>query len=299
MKIKHPQRITISDMRNIVTGSKIPDRDMPMINKNFAMINGGRALFDKVMHAGTPYLVEDTRIGFINSGSMHIVVNLMEYTLTRHTIMCLGIGSIVQINEISDDFKITGMAIKDDSLNIALNGHLPIAFNGQNRDFHLMATEKEVDIINGIFQSIWEVVHQENYSKETVNSLIASVFHYYNNLESKTESVDIPKSRDKDVFDRFIYLVNRYNEEERFLSFYADKLCLSQRYLGTIIKTVSGVTAKDWIDRAVITTAKVMLKHSDMQIVQLSDKLRFPSTSFFCKYFKRLTGMTPQEYRDS
>jgi YesN/AraC family two-component response regulator len=74
-------------------------------------------------------------------------------------------------------------------------------------------------------------------------------------------------------------------------------MCLADRYLGTIIRQASGVTAKEWIDRALVTRIKVELKHSDKTIAQISDDLLFPNPSFFSKYFKRLTGMTPLEFK--
>lgn len=64
-----------------------------------------------------------------------------------------------------------------------------------------------------------------------------------------------------------------------------------------MVRQTSGITAKEWIDKAVITSAKVLLRHGDLPIVEISDRLHFATPSFFCKYFKRLTGCTPQEYR--
>ena len=64
-----------------------------------------------------------------------------------------------------------------------------------------------------------------------------------------------------------------------------------------MIRQASGITAKDWIDRAVITAAKVMLRYSNLQIAEIAERLHFPNPSFFCKYFKRLEGCTPQEYK--
>ena len=106
------------------------------------------------------------------------------------------------------------------------------------------------------------------------------------------------KTREREIFDKFIRLVNHSNGENRQLVYFADKMYLSERYLSTVVKQASGVTAKEWIDRATVTEIKVLLKHTDKQISQIADQLNFPNDSFFCKYFKRLTGMTPKEYRD-
>ena len=76
-------------------------------------------------------------------------------------------------------------------------------------------------------------------------------------------------------------------------------MCLSQRYLGTVVRQTSGTTAKEWIDRALITQAKVLLHHSDKSVIQISEELNFPNPAFFSKYFKRLTGMTPKQFSES
>ena len=69
--------------------------------------------------------------------------------------------------------------------------------------------------------------------------------------------------------------------------------------MSTLIKKVSGKPAKQWIDEAIIARIKVALRHSDKQMTQISDEMNFANTSFFTKYFKRLTGMTPLQFRNS
>ena len=115
--------------------------------------------------------------------------------------------------------------------------------------------------------------------------------------DQKQTSAASRLSRQEEIFNRFIALVNEYGKRERNISFYADKLCLTPHYLSTVIRETSGQTVMQWINQAVILEAKVLLKHSDMLIFQISDELNFPNPSFFSKFFKRMTGMTPAEYQ--
>jgi len=85
--------------------------------------------------------------------------------------------------------------------------------------------------------------------------------------------------------------------QEHNLSFYANRLCLSPRYLGTLIGKASGRGAKEWIDEALTTTIKVDLRHTSKPLKQIAIDMQFPNMSFFSKFFKRMTGMTPIEYR--
>jgi len=99
------------------------------------------------------------------------------------------------------------------------------------------------------------------------------------------------------LFEKFLNLVQTHHKEQRGLEFYADKLCITPKHLSKVIKETTGKPANDWIDEHVALEAKAMLKSTNMTIQQISDELNFPSQSFFGKYFKRVTGMSPREYK--
>lgn len=82
------------------------------------------------------------------------------------------------------------------------------------------------------------------------------------------------------------------------MTFYANKLCLTPKYLSKLVKQASGRSAPDWIDEFVILEAKNMLKYSNMPIKEIVFRLNFPNQSFFYRFFKTHTGMTPSEYRN-
>ena len=97
---------------------------------------------------------------------------------------------------------------------------------------------------------------------------------------------------------RFTTLVNEHAACEHSIAFYADRLCLTPNYLGAVIREASGQTVMQWIHRYIIQQAKLQLKYSDQPIWQIAESLNFPNPSFFSKFFKRETGMTPAEYRN-
>ena len=117
-------------------------------------------------------------------------------------------------------------------------------------------------------------------------------------LDAEEENNDKPTStRHKKVFEMFIELVEKYHNKERSVGFYADKLCISPKYLSQIIKNVSGFSAPDIIDKYVILEAQHLLRHTDLSVKEIADQLNFPNQSFFYKYFKSHTGCTPNFYR--
>lgn len=99
--------------------------------------------------------------------------------------------------------------------------------------------------------------------------------------------------------EKFLSLVQQHFKREKFLDFYASKLEVSPKHLSRTVKEATGFSAVDWIDRFVILEAKVLLKSTTMSIQQVSDELSFPSQSFFGKYFKRHTGRSPKDFRNT
>ena len=140
--------------------------------------------------------------------------------------------------------------------------------------------------------------------KDTLCSLLSSIFYYLGFawseklLEAKRASWR-PSLRSKVIFDNFIKLVTEYHNSERGMVFYADKLCLTPKYLSKLVKNISGRSAPEWIDAYVILEAKNLLKYSDLSIKEIVFQLNFRNQSVFYKFFKSHTGMTPTEYRKS
>ena len=150
------------------------------------------------------------------------------------------------------------------------------------------------------FTFIWGVLQEPTFHKEAIQHLLASLIYYLRYIvQNSIELNPAQLTRQEEIFQRFIALVNTYSKKERNVIFYADKLCLTPRYLNTVIRQASQQTVMDWINQSIILEAKVLLKHSNLLVYQVSDELNFPNPSFFSKFFKRMTGMTPHEYQQT
>lgn len=100
------------------------------------------------------------------------------------------------------------------------------------------------------------------------------------------------------IFRNFMHLLSEKYLNERRISYYAQELCITPKYLSTIVKEVSQKSAAEWIDDFVMRDIKLLLTTTSMTIQQISDKLNFPNPSFFTQYFKRATGKTPKQFRN-
>lgn len=298
MNQKGIKRISISMVRDIIENAKTEENNGFYIGTRYAMTKNLEENIKNAFFSGKPLRLAGLRIELIKRGSAKGTINLKERHLKTGTLVMLGNESIIQIQELSDDFDLSGIIIFSNSLKEILHGNIPAMLENEMSNIIIDLTQEEQALFTDMIGLLHNVSAINVSSQKMEDDIISAILHFVESMAAKKQDEDTNGiTRDRDIFNRFIRLVNGCAGRERQIDYYADKLCLSKRYLGTVIKNVSGVTAKEWIDRATITEIKVLLKYSDMQIAEISDRLMFPNTSFFCKYFKRLTSLTPLEYK--
>jgi len=297
---RQPQLMDATRMRDILTPHLSQMREHIFMNSELAMVRGDSTVFSLLMRQKPPFTINDHRLGIIMNGEAEITINLQDRHLTSGTLVYIGPGTIIHPKRLSPDLRIFGMGLFSNFPMPFAQGQMPSVFNGQVRDFQLSANEEDIATATHIMDAIWQTVHAtDDYHRPTVTALVAAQMHHYDQLfHRQTDQLASSRSREQTIFDRFLQLVTQHCAEHHQIGYYADRMCLTERYLGTVIRQTSGTTAKEWIDRALITQAKVLLRHSDKSVVQISEDLNFPNPAFFSKYFKRLTAMTPLEYRE-
>lgn len=105
------------------------------------------------------------------------------------------------------------------------------------------------------------------------------------------------KTREEEIFDKFIALLSSNIPQQRSVHFYAGQLCITPKYFSSIIHKASGKKPLEWIRRKTIEYIKYRLLHSQESIKEIANNCNFPNTSFFGKYFKNSEGISPGEYR--
>ena len=136
------------------------------------------------------------------------------------------------------------------------------------------------------------------YRIDVTRQLLLVLCHEIAAIYQNGEQAAIPSDTYQEkLYRRFIRLVTEHYEQERRVDFYAEKLCITSKYLSQVIKKLSQKTAAQWIDDFVVRRAKLMLLSSPLTVQQVSDRLNFPNPSFFTQYFRRKTGKTPKEFR--
>lgn len=250
-------------------------------------------------------------IFYLKKGHFTVDVNLKTYEVRERSLMILVPGNIIKVSHyneasigetqlifvlISKEFmsgiRFDFLKVFQDSVRLLDNPCITLD------DF-------QMSLANDYFNLARKVLGAPFSNKrEIIGSLLTSLT--YLSTDVWTRQVDEARKnteaqhnpRLNQIFERFIALVNEYHCSERGMAFYADKLCLTPKYLSKLIKQASGRSAPDWIDEFVVLEAKNLLKYSNMAIKEIVFQLHFPNQSVFYKFFKTHTGLTPTEYRN-
>lgn len=122
-------------------------------------------------------------------------------------------------------------------------------------------------------------------------------FHEYLQRNPQYRPDEVKSYRVRELFNRFMMLLEKDYKISRDVNYYAEKLNISSKYLTNIVSQVTGHTPKTIIDQYVILQLKLHLKRSTQSIKEMAWEFHFADVSFFCRYFKKHTGLTPQQIR--
>lgn len=122
-------------------------------------------------------------------------------------------------------------------------------------------------------------------------------FHEYLQRNPQYRPDEVKSYRVRELFNRFMMLLERDYKISRDVNYYAEKMNISSKYLTNIVSLVTGHTPKTIIDQYVILQLKMHLKRTTQSIKEMAWEFHFADVSFFCRYFKKHTGLTPQQIR--
>lgn len=127
--------------------------------------------------------------------------------------------------------------------------------------------------------------------------LQAALFEMMDMHHARSKEAIFRRTRKEEIMAKFILAVSEDFREHREVSYYAERLCITPKHLSAVAKETSGRTAGEWIEGYVTMEAKVLLKSTDLTVQEVAARLNFANQSFFGKYFKHQTGMSPSAYR--
>lgn len=252
-----------------------------------------------------PCRIDAFIIGVGTEGETSVSFNLHEFRLKKDSMFIFTPKNILQVNS-QQYFKADVIAISPDfmrRINIDIKNMMPLFLKFVENPT-LALTPEESRSMRGMIAQIERETRgpETHFSFDIVSGLIAATIYkvgdiMYHYLAEHPEEQNNSHNRAEEYFKQFTHLLGEHFREDRSVGFYARQLCITPKYLTTLIKRISGQSVSEWIDNYVILEAKTLLKYSTMSIQEIAYYLNFPNQSFFGSYFKRNTGMSPSQYK--
>ena len=240
-----------------------------------------------------------------SNGLLELTYNLNHMTLTANSMFLYTPGAILRLNALEPSVLSVMVFTQKliDSLAIKLD-NIPLQCKIVQEHQIFPLTSQSCHEIGSIMRLMVDFVGMNNtnaYYNEMLRSLFKSfiyrILYEQNEQYDKSSASEFLATQENTHFGKFMRLLQDNYKRHHHIQFYSDKMGLTPKYLSLMIKKISGRLATEWIDDYVILEAKNLIKYSCMSIQEISYALNFPNQSFFGKYFKRHTGLSPKAYR--
>lgn len=247
------------------------------------------------------FKLEDACIFFCHSGEARIEIDLLEYDIIPNTQIIFLPNSIINYSYASPDLSISYITFSNAFFQEATVRLDPSFFHFLKENPVVTLPVERTRTINGLIIALEDLYKDKENCfrlqilRNYIQSFLLDIYDKTHRIFEQNRPEGI--SRQEELFKRFIQLIHKHCLNQREVSFYAQKMFITPRYLSAIAQTVAGETAKNIIDKHVILEIKVLLESTDLSIQEIANRLQFPDQSFFGRYFKKHIGISPQYYR--
>lgn len=250
--------------------------------------------------------VEDFNVfQFYLDGTVNFMSNFQDFTLAKNDIFITRSGDVGSFEGMSPDVKFILLFIHQDFFNPmkSINNSHTLRDLLFRSPLHHCSDVEMQNFVSIIELIRYEINHHNQYRENMIKSLLSALLFGIYSL-SAVEKAQSEANKDQkhtfrqmELFEGFIKLLKENFAHQHKAGFYADKLCVTPKYLSQVVYNVSGKFIKDYIHEALIAESKMQLDHGHTP-QEISDSLGFNSISFFGRFFKEATGMTPKVYQN-
>lgn len=232
----------------------------------------------------TPQYVELGRVMLVTKGNATHQINLVPFDTQAGDILVIPQHNYISISKLSDDYDGQMLSF----------GRLPVDID---KCVCLRLSPADFQRVQQYAELLWETVHTA-YDRQTVEHLEIALLYDLKRMRENQDYVDTTSlSRGQRLFQRFLEVLGRKETLSRTVKAYASILCVSPNHLSAVVRERSGRSVMDWLNAHCVLRAQVLLRHSELPVYEIADRLGFQSATFFSRFFHRETGMTPKEYR--
>lgn len=247
-------------------------------------------------------IIENGAIVLCRKGKATINVNYKLWNLPEGGVMTLFPGDIISIGNKTDDFSADILSYSPAILREASLDLEHTVYNSLREDRCRGGSKIVTDIVSGMFNLLNTYFKQPDcrcLNQLVMYQLKAFFIGFHDYLLRFPELAPTLRGskRKRSLFNEFMHALERDYHKSRDVSYYADILHITSKYLNIVSKQIAGRTAKTVIDHYVILKLKIDLSRNDKPVKQIAWDYNFSDASFFTRYFREHTGMTPLAYR--
>jgi AraC-like DNA-binding protein len=248
-----------------------------------------------------PYRASESIIALCIDGYIDTKLDVKNIKFEKNSVVILLPKQVFEIKEISPDFKAAIVIVKNNFVDFFGNtSEIKEMQQYILKEQGLVLSENYMQEFITIYRLIKNKIAEQNiFSKQIIQYYCSILFYNLYSIIKQNELQQLNRKipNREHVFEQFIKLVERHYKEHHEISFYADKLCLTSKYLSSIAREVSGKSAAAWIREYLLLEARTLLKSGQMSVQQISSLLNFSDQSHFGYFFKRYIGCSPREYQ--
>ena len=234
-------------------------------------------------------------------GSCRVKIHLTHYDLKQGSLAIVFPGVFFQLLEQSKDCRFIFVGFSKKLIEGAKLFSYTVEYTPYILERPVIEMRKET---YELFRDSIRLLIRRQKIKEEMSGMQISLIYTQlllslGGVYKKRGDDDSPRyNRNQEIVKELLRIIVQYYKTERNESFYAEKLHLSPQHLSTTVKKVTGKTLTDILSSFIIRDAQAKLRSTDMTVQEIAYSLNFSDISFFGKYFKRYTGMSPKQYRN-
>lgn len=232
-----------------------------------------------------------------DNGNAKAIIDSKRYTLLSPCLAVVLPGQTYHMSEVSEDIRFRAVIMSKRFTDGLLGQYYGCSkLQSMIQECPVMDLSLDKSSFDTYYKMLLNAVNSpvRQFRIQSAQHLTLSMLYYY---AQRLETASRQKDKRQLLFEKFLEDVKSYYRINRTLPFYAGKLGVSVTYLTELVKEKHGMTAADYIDKHTVTECMALLNSTQLSINQISRSMNFPSPSVFGKFFKRMTGISPTEYR--
>ena len=282
--------------------------DLPQLSSDVKYFDGDVGFADDiraVKHLSSVFKLGFVSMVFCTSGNLSITINSERYDVSANDGLLIDIQSVVSDIAHDADFKCKIICMSfNEGVSYLNNGVFEVFMQMREKPV-IHFSEEEMELMS----KYYELAHfkmDHKWMGVTAHESIRMILRAYltdmvNSIKQRSPQTassgsDIMRQGDK-IFRQFVLLLANNEGIHRSVKDYADRLCVSPKYLSSICRYKEGKTARELISISTTKHIKEMLLYSPLSIKEIANKMGFDNLSFFGKYVKKKLGASPNNYR--